>query len=61
MIAHTGSDELPIEIECFLLNMGFLKATRPPGYKPTSQVHIPEETKKYRAWKPSYHGEEPPF
>jgi len=56
------TEQLPIELECFLIKYGFFEPTRAPGSKRNSDVYIPEPVKDvFKAWKPSYPGEEPPF
>lgn len=56
------TNELPIELECFLIKYGFFEPTRAPGSRRHSDVHIPQKVAdEYKAWKPSYPGEEPPF
>jgi hypothetical protein len=55
------TDELPIEIECFLLNLGFFEPTRAPRSGRNAPVHIAEKVEQYKAWKPIYDGEDPPF
>jgi len=54
-------NELPIELECFLIKYGFFESDRVPGRRAHAPVHIPEPKEVYVAWKPSYPGEEPPF
>ena len=41
-------NELPIEIECFLIKYGFLEAKKQNDPQPTG-------------WIPTYKGEQPPF
>lgn len=53
--------DLPIELECFLLKYGFFESERAPGSKAHAPVHIPERMEEYKAWTPSFKGEEPPF
>lgn len=57
-------EQLPIELECFLMTWGFFESERGPGYKPHAPVYIaPERTdpRESIGWMPSYPGEEPPF
>lgn len=58
------TDQLPIELECFLLKYGFFEPKRAPGFKAHAPVYIKEKKEDPRAargWKPSYDGEDPPF
>lgn len=52
-------EQLPIELECFLLKYGFFEVEHMPMRN--AHVHIPELKEEYIAWKPSSPGEEPPF
>jgi hypothetical protein len=62
------TEDLPIELECFLLKYGMLdEANRP--VKAPDVMHPPKESDHDRAvrtgmgmgWKPSFVGEPPPF
>ena len=48
---QTIEQELPIELECWLLRHGIVKAAPQSGHAP---IYMIEE-------EPSYEGEEPPF
>lgn len=52
-------DELPIELECFLIRYGFFENTKSKGKN--TPVFIAEPVEEYKAWTPSYPGEDPPF
>ena len=54
-------EQLPIELECFLLKYGFFEREHAPGRRAHAPVHIPERVEEYKAWRPSYEGEDPPF
>jgi len=53
------AEELPIELECFLLKYGFFERQHAPGRN--APVYIAEPKEEYVAWKPSFDGEEPTF
>lgn len=62
VIGLQTTNELPIELECFLIKYGFFESERAPGSKRNGAVYIPEKVAdEYKAWKPSFPGEEPPF
>lgn len=54
--------ELPIELECWLLRHGILPKdftkSKPDVVWPIKKEEL---TKVSKGWKPSYEGEEPPF
>lgn len=52
-------NELPIEIECFLLTQGFFKAGQEPG-KQSTPGSKPVQVQP-TGWMPSHKGEDPPF
>lgn len=61
------TEEIPIELECFMLKWGILPKEHIPA-KPDivwPKEETPEEyavrTGTSMGWKPSYEGEEPPF
>jgi|TARA_B110000858_G_C17677001_1_gene414684 hypothetical protein len=62
------NEELPIELECFLLKFGMLDEDHRP-HKAPDIVHPPKESDHVRAvrtgigmgWTPSFDGEQPPF
>lgn len=53
--------EIPIELECWMLKWGILpqehRQSKPDIVWPTKK----ESPFDYKAWKPEYEGEEPPF
>ena len=53
-------DELPIELECFLIRYGFFESTKSKGSNAPVFIAEPKE-EPYKAWTPSYAGEDPPF
>lgn len=60
-----NQDQLPIELECFLLKWGFFERDRAPGAIKHQQITKPKKQNKgvpeSVAWTPSYQGEQPPF
>lgn len=56
-------EQLPIELECFLLKYGFFENDKAPGSHLHAQVRHPTPKREDVAvgWKPSFKGEEPPF
>jgi hypothetical protein len=56
-------NDLPIELECFLIKYGFFEKEHAPGYKAHTPVFIKQEEdiRSQRGWTPAYPGEEPPF
>jgi hypothetical protein len=61
MVTILGDDQLPAEIDFYLISLGFHKSDREPGHKRHAQVAIAKPKETYKAWTPSYAGEEPPF
>lgn len=58
------TEQLPIELECFLMTWGFNERDRPIGAKRHVPVAIKsdeEDPRAVRGWTPSFEGEEPPF
>lgn len=54
--------ELPIELECFLLKWGVLPSEHRQRTPDVAWPQIKEDlTKVSKGWKPSQPGEEPPF
>ena len=62
MVHGMTEQELPIELECWLLRHGILPIEYLPS-KPDVVWPVTKEdlTKVSKGWKPSYEGEEPPF
>ena len=58
---QTIEQELPIELECWLLRHGILEVDKSPGGDSHAPIYMIEEEPPFEAWKPSYEGEEPPF
>ena len=62
---QTIEQELPIELECWMLKHGVLSADDKAAlYGSQSDIAWPEPIRDPLAsqgWKPSYEGEEPPF
>ena len=55
-------DEIPIELECWMLKWGELPREHLPSKPDIVWPEIKEDlTKVSKGWKPSYEGEEPPF
>lgn len=56
-------EELPIQIECFLITWGFFENDKMPGAHLHAPVHTPVEKgyPKPTGWMPSFEGEDPPF
>lgn len=61
----TTDEELPIELECFLITWGFFESDRAPGSIRHAQISKPKVKKTGAeanpAWVPSAPGEQPPF
>ena len=55
---QTIEEELPIELECWLIRHGIVKAEPQSNHAP---IYIEDKEPPFEAWKPSYQGEEPPF
>ena len=54
--------ELPIELECWLLKHGILPVEYLPSKPDVVWPEIKEDlTKVSKGWKPTYEGEQPPF
>ena len=57
----TKETEIPIELECWMLKWGILPQEHRQS-KPDIVWPIKKESPfDYKAWKPEYEGEEPPF
>jgi hypothetical protein len=52
------TEQLPIELECFLLKHGFFEIDQVPGVR--SQVPVKRQQES-QGWKPAYEGDDPPF
>lgn len=56
------TEDLPIELECFLLKYGFFENDKMPG----AHLHAPVKIKEKQpvqatGWVPEYDGQPPPF
>jgi hypothetical protein len=58
---QTIEQELPIELECWLIRHGILETNKAPGAGSHAPIYMEDEEPPFEAWKPSYLGEEPPF
>tara|TARA_R110000868_G_scaffold366332_1_gene629259 strand:+ start:253 stop:441 length:189 start_codon:yes stop_codon:yes gene_type:complete len=58
-------EELPIELDCFMMTWGLYKTDRVAGYKPHSHAPYRHPKKNIQVvsvgWKPSHKGDQPPF
>ena len=57
-------EQLPIDLECFLMTWGFFEREHVPGRKAHAPVYIAsqeDDPRAVRGWMPSYPGEDPPF
>jgi hypothetical protein len=57
-------EQLPIQLECFLMTYGFFENDKAPGSHLHAQVKHPKivsRDPKPTGWTPSFKGEEPPF
>jgi hypothetical protein len=56
-------DELPNDIEFYLISLGFFKSERPAGAIRNAPIQHPKTTEQIVSvgWRPSHRGEEPPF
>lgn len=57
------TQDLPIQLDCFLMTWGFFENDKMPGAHLHAPVHVEriDKTPKPTGWMPSYRGEEPPF
>lgn len=55
------SDELPAEIDLWLMSLGFYEPTRSPGSKSHAPIYKPKVIEEYVAWKPTSIDDQPPF
>lgn len=56
-------EQLPIQLDCFLMTWGFFENDKMPGAELHAPVHTPVEKgyPKPSGWMPSFRGEDPPF
>lgn len=58
-------EDLPIQLECFLMTYGFFENDKAPGSHLHAVIKHPEPVvygaPKPTGWVPSFKGEEPPF
>lgn len=56
-------EDLPIQLECFLMTYGFFENDKAPGSHLHAQVKHPTPKPEIQSvgWMPSFKGEEPPF
>ena len=56
-------EQLPIQLDCFLMTWGFFENDKMPGAELHAPGHTPAEKgyPKPSGWMPSFKGEEPPF
>ena len=56
-------EDLPIQLDCFLMTWGFFENDKAPGSHLHAQVRQPIQRRELVSvgWKPSFEGEEPPF
>ena len=59
-------EQLPIQLDCFLMTYGFFENDKAPGSHLHAQFRQPIHKKRLQSlvsegWKPSFKGEEPPF
>ena len=57
-------EQLPIQLDCFLMTWGFFENDKMPGAQLHAPVHVKEDKPApwiATGWMPSYKGEECPF
>jgi len=62
-VANDG-EQLPIELDCFLMTWGLFERDRAPGAVRHTRIAHPKKNEHRMlsvGWKPSFDGEEPPF
>lgn len=57
------SEDIPFDLEMFLITHGFYESERPPNYVAHGKITRPKVKKREypKQWTPSYYNEEPPF
>lgn len=64
------NEELPIELECWMIRNGIMESTRAPGFVSHGVAVQPQQESEHVkavrtgigiGWKPSFDGEQPPF
>ena len=64
------TEELPIELECWLIRHGIMEPTRAPGFVSHGAAAQPKQESEHAkavstgigmGWKPEFAGQEPPF
>ena len=64
------TEELPIELECWMLKHGIMESERSPGFTSHAKVTQPKEESEHAkavrtgvssSWRPIFSGQEPPF
>ena len=58
-----NNQELPIELECWLIRHGILESEYAPGARRHATIAIADKIVECAtpAWKPEFAGQEPPF